>query len=273
MGNLKYNFHKMIKCRRYHYSMSLLLFFLIFSCGSTFGFDSLDEEQEKELGIISRTITYPGATGDVLAYMAKPKGKGKWPAVVVIHDNEGITVATEEFVKYLASKGFYVIAPDGLSQISGTPDVHDAIVSSMDEVDYESTTRNFAAVIDFVKNNNYSNGSSATIGFGWGGQMAFDLITNSSDIDAAVSFNGFPRNENMLFEEVDVPVLFHYDSSMDLSKLRSAKLFAEMTGTTKLYSYTDLELDVQALEKSQGNKEDKLIWKRTLEFLENQVED
>src|SRR3989304_1069718 len=35
-------------------------------------------------------IKYPGAIGEVRAYLARPKGDGKLPGVVVIHENRGL---------------------------------------------------------------------------------------------------------------------------------------------------------------------------------------
>jgi carboxymethylenebutenolidase len=35
-------------------------------------------------------ISYPGATGEVRAYLARLKGDGKLPGVVVIHENRGL---------------------------------------------------------------------------------------------------------------------------------------------------------------------------------------
>ncbi|MCK4836342.1 MAG: dienelactone hydrolase family protein, partial [Candidatus Aminicenantes bacterium] len=36
------------------------------------------------------TIQYPGETGRVNAYLAKPKGDSKHPGIIVIHENKGL---------------------------------------------------------------------------------------------------------------------------------------------------------------------------------------
>ncbi len=38
----------------------------------------------------SEMTTYPGESGKVQAYLAKPKGKDKLPAVIIIHENRGL---------------------------------------------------------------------------------------------------------------------------------------------------------------------------------------
>ena len=125
--------------------------------------------------IVDKYITYAGATGDVLAYMSKPVKPGIWPAIIVIHDKDGINDEIEEITKVIASHGFYVIVPDGLSQISGTPDVHDFVVSSMDHVNYDSTKRNFAAVIKFLEQDQSAKEKIGCVGFGWGKQLTREL--------------------------------------------------------------------------------------------------
>lgn len=36
-------------------------------------------------------ITYGGVNGEMKAYLARPKADGKYPSVVVIHENRGLT--------------------------------------------------------------------------------------------------------------------------------------------------------------------------------------
>src|SRR5512145_27116 len=56
----------------------------------------------------SRT-TYAGATGDIKAYMARPKGAGKLPAVIVIHENRGLNPHIEDVTRRIALEGFLVL--------------------------------------------------------------------------------------------------------------------------------------------------------------------
>src|SRR3990170_5330037 len=41
-------------------------------------------------------IKYPGASGDVGAHLARPKGNEKLPGVLVIHENRGLNPHIEE---------------------------------------------------------------------------------------------------------------------------------------------------------------------------------
>src|SRR5678809_29623 len=40
--------------------------------------------------LFTERVVYPGVTGDMQAYVARPKDEKKYPAVVVIHENRGL---------------------------------------------------------------------------------------------------------------------------------------------------------------------------------------
>ena len=57
-------------------------------------------------------IHYPGSTGKVRAYMARPKKKKKLPAVIVIHENKGLQPHIQDVTRRVALEGFLAIAPN-----------------------------------------------------------------------------------------------------------------------------------------------------------------
>src|SRR5439155_25132954 len=71
-------------------------------------------------------ISYDSPKGKIGAYLARPKAKGKRPAVVVIHENRGLNPHLEDVARRLAVEGFLAIAPDLLSVNGGTPPSEDA---------------------------------------------------------------------------------------------------------------------------------------------------
>jgi carboxymethylenebutenolidase len=46
--------------------------------------------------LVTERVTYPGASGDMKAYVARPKKDGKYAAVVVIHENRGLNPHIED---------------------------------------------------------------------------------------------------------------------------------------------------------------------------------
>jgi carboxymethylenebutenolidase len=67
-------------------------------------------------------ITYPAETGEMMAYMARPKGEDKLPAVIIIHENRGLNPHTKDVARRAALEGFLAVAPDALSPLGGTPE-------------------------------------------------------------------------------------------------------------------------------------------------------
>jgi carboxymethylenebutenolidase len=63
------------------------------------------------------TITYEGVNGTMSAYVAKPKGKKKLAAVVVIHENRGLNAHIEDVARRAAKAGYLAIAPNILSPL------------------------------------------------------------------------------------------------------------------------------------------------------------
>ena len=71
-------------------------------------------------------VTYAGASGAIRAYLARPKGTAKLPAIVVVHENRGLTPHIEDVARRAAVAGFVALAPDLLSPLGGAPADEDA---------------------------------------------------------------------------------------------------------------------------------------------------
>jgi carboxymethylenebutenolidase len=105
------------------------------------------EDQRLETG---RT-TYAGATGDIKAYMARPQGAAKLPAVIVIHENRGLNPHIEDVTRRIALEGFLVLAPDLLSPAGGTPENEDTARTMIDKLDGQQTVQNLVSAITFLE--------------------------------------------------------------------------------------------------------------------------
>jgi carboxymethylenebutenolidase len=68
-------------------------------------------------------LTYPSpqGSGTMKGYFARPAGSGKWPGVVVIHENRGLNPYIEDVARRLAVDGFVAFAPDALTPLGGYP--------------------------------------------------------------------------------------------------------------------------------------------------------
>jgi carboxymethylenebutenolidase len=154
-------------------------------------------------------IQYPGATGDVRAYLARPKGDAKMPGVVVVHENRGLNPHIEDVNRRVAVEGFLAMAPDALSPVGGTPEDSDKARSLINKLDRQSTINNFTAAVKYLKTHPNSTGKVGIVGFCWGGAMANQVAVNSSDLIAAVPYYGRqPAPEDV--SKIKASLLLHY---------------------------------------------------------------
>lgn len=162
---------------------------------------------EEEL--FTERIKYPGINGDMQAYVARPKAEGKYPAVIVIHENRGLNAHIEDVARRAASGGYLAIAPNALSSLGGTPANEDEARTLFQQLKAEDNLQNFLKVFDYLPGRKDCNGQYGCVGFCWGGGMANKLAVNVPSLKAAVAFYGAQP------DEADVPkikaaVQLHY---------------------------------------------------------------
>jgi carboxymethylenebutenolidase len=145
---------------------------------------------KKELPLITEFIKYPAATGEMTAFLARPKKGKKFPAVIVIHENRGLVPHIQEVTKRMAKEGFLSLAPDALSPLGGTPSDPVKVPEMLKQLNSEETTKNFVAAVKYLKTNPLSNGKVGCTGFCWGGGMTNQVAVNAPDLDAAVPYYG-----------------------------------------------------------------------------------
>lgn len=155
-------------------------------------------------------VTFPGATGDVMGYLAMPAdASGKLPAIVVIHENRGLNPHIEDVARRAAVEGFVALAPDFLSPSGGTPEDQDKARDMIQQLDAGQTVANAVAAVSFLKSHPASSGKVGVVGFCWGGGLTNQVAVNSPDVVAAAPFYG------QVPDAADVPkikarMLLHY---------------------------------------------------------------
>ena len=165
--------------------------------------------QAEDSRLKTETITYAGVNGPMTAYMARPKGKKKHPAVIVIHENRGLQPHIKDVARRIALEGFVAIAPDALSPLGGTPPKQEDAIPMFQKLDYENTKKDFTAAVKYLKTNPLSTGKVGCTGFCWGGAMTNQVAVNAPDLDAAVPYyGGQPKAEDV--PKIKAPLLLHY---------------------------------------------------------------
>ena len=90
---------------------------------------------------------------NLLGYLARPKGEGTYPAILAIHENQGLVEHIKDCARRIAAAGYVVLAPDLLSRLGGTArfsNPNDAI-AALGQADPEQNARDLLAALDWLK--------------------------------------------------------------------------------------------------------------------------
>lgn len=162
--------------------------------------------------VIGEFTTYPGTSGDMRAWISIPEGKGKYPGVIVIHENRGLTPHIRDVNNRMAQEGFLALAPDALSPLGGTPEDQDKARDMFSQLNREETVKNFVAAVKYLETHPRSTGKVGCTGFCWGGAMTNQVAVNSPDLDAAVPYYGTtPGSEDV--PKIKAKMMAHYAGS------------------------------------------------------------
>ena len=218
---------------------------------------------------------YPGATGEVLAYLAKPKGDEKIPGVVVIHENRGLVPHIEDITRRVALEGFLAIAPDALTPLGGTPEDPEKAPSLIQKLDSQSTMQNYLAAVRYLKTYPLSTGKIGVVGFCWGGAMANQIAVHSPDVLAVVAYYGRqPAPEDV--PKIKASLLLHY-AGLDERTNKGIPAYEEALKKAsidyKMYMYEGAQHAFNNdTDAARYNKEAaQLAWKRTISFLKEKL--
>ena len=114
-------------------------------------------------------MSYDSPKGKINGYLARPKDKGKRPAVIVIHQNRGLNPHIEDVARRVALDGFLAFAPDLLSVNGGTPPSDDQARELHAKTDREAMIAASIAAVPFMKAHAESTGKVGATGFCFGG--------------------------------------------------------------------------------------------------------
>ena len=225
--------------------------------------------------LYTERMKYPGATGDVIAYLARPKGDEKLPGVVVIHEIRALDPHIEDVTRRVALEGFLTVAPDALSPLGGTPEDPEKARSLMQKLDNQATIQNYVAAVRYLKIHPVSTGKVGVIGFCWGGGMANEVAVNSPDVLAAVPYYGRQPTADDV-PKIKASLLLHYagiDEGINKGIPAYEEALKKASINYRLYMYDGAQHgfnnDTWA---ARYNKEAaQLAWQQTISFLKEKL--
>ena len=175
-------------------------------CGSP---EASDEEQEAapvpesgtsgvtvdpdDLDIEVSEVEVPGQEGAITAYQARPSDEGAFAAILLIHENRGLTEHIRDVTRRFAKVGYVGLAPDMLSRTGGTAQFSDEAetTTAISELDQDGVISDMQSSVTWLEQQPHvQEGRIGGIGWCWGGGQAWRLATQEPRVNAVVSFYG-----------------------------------------------------------------------------------
>jgi carboxymethylenebutenolidase len=159
--------------------------------------------------IVSERVTFPGPDGVMAGLLARPAGEGRFPAVIVIHENRGLNPHIQDVVRRVAVAGFLALGVDALAPDGGTPEDEDRGRDMIGRLTPAIAGERIASAIPFLATHARSNGRVGATGFCWGGGMVNELAARSPELAAGVVYYGI-QPDLARVPSIRAALLIHY---------------------------------------------------------------
>ncbi|CAM4231912.1 dienelactone hydrolase family protein [Cytophagaceae bacterium 50C-KIRBA] len=145
----------------------------------------------QDADLLMEDISYPSKNCTMKGYLVQPKlSKGKLGAVLVIHENRGLTPHIKDVTRRIAKAGYIALGIDALSPFGGTPVNEDEGRALFAKLDAVQNLENIKSGLDYLRGLKNSNKKTGVVGFCWGGGMVNSMAVMDSELTAAVAYYG-----------------------------------------------------------------------------------
>jgi len=205
-------------------------------------------------GIDVRSGSVAGADGfAVPLYIARPKGNGPVPTVIVVHEIFGVHEWIRDLCRRLAHAGYMAIAPDlfaragDATRVPDIPTLFKTIVAPTPDAQVLS---DLDAVTTWAGSRGAARGRIGITGFCWGGRVVWLHAAHSSAIKAGVAFYGRLTGDQALrpidmAARLKAPVLGQYggkDKGIPLSDVNAMSAALKSTRSkSRITVYPDAD--------------------------------
>jgi carboxymethylenebutenolidase len=143
-------------------------------------------------GLVTATVRFPSGGTDISAYLARPEAGAAGPAVLVCHENRGLTPHIEDVARRFAKAGYAALALDLLSREGGTASLdRDAVPGALTQAGAQRHVSDFSAGFDYLQAQDFvDRGRIAMTGYCFGGGITWQAATELPELKATSAFYG-----------------------------------------------------------------------------------
>lgn len=147
---------------------------------------------EDDPDVQAEEITFASGDAEIMGYLASPAAAGVYPAIMVCHENRGLTDHIRDVARRFAKNGYVALAVDLLSREGGTA-AHDrdAVPGLLTNAGADRHVGDFLAAAEYLKTlENVDSERLGMTGYCFGGGITWRVATAMPDLKAAVPFYG-----------------------------------------------------------------------------------
>ena len=231
--------------------------------------------------LVSGMVQFSGPAGTVFGYQSRPKTSGRYPAIVVVHEWNGLNEHIRDVARRFAKEGYVALAPDYLSRHGGTPVANPKGegLRNIDELaPAQAMAEDSEAGFSYLKSlPEVRSDRLGIVGFCWGGGGGFFIATQVRGLKAVVIYYGVSPRPLDLVKNIEAPVLVHYGGEDSRVNAGIPATEEAMKKDNKSYTYK-----IFPGAKHAFNNDDrpgiyhpeaaKEAWSRTLEFFKKNLQ-
>lgn len=141
--------------------------------------------------IEAKMVEFKSGSDTIMAYLAKPKGDGPFPIVLICHENRGLTDHIKDVTRRAAKAGYASLAVDLLSREGGTDKVGANVPGVLGNTQPTRFVDDFKAGLAYMQAQSFVQKDRAGMfGFCFGGGVTWRCATQIAELRAAIPFYG-----------------------------------------------------------------------------------
>lgn len=231
---------------------------------------------ENDPRLVQERVSFDTMQGDVHGNLVRLKNKAKRPALIVIHENRGLTPHIQDVARRMALEGFLVLAVDLLSTVGGTPADEDKARGMIGNLSLEDVQDQAAAAVTFMNKHAESAGKTGAVGFCWGGGMINRLAMTSPELAAGIGYYGPAPADKSRAKNIQAALLLHYaglDANINggIAAWEQALKDAGKRYTIHMYEGVNHAFNNDVGGPRYNKEAADLAWSRTVAFLKQNV--
>jgi len=152
------------------------------------------------------TVTYVADDPSTRGYLAVPEGEGPFPALILIHEWNGLVDRVRQVADAFAEQGYIALAADMYQSRTGSNREENMALMQEARANPDAMIANLDAAQRFLRERDDVTGKVGVMGWCFGGGVALSYALGGEQHDATAIFYGFLVEDPEVLARIDHPV-------------------------------------------------------------------